>query len=209
MESLLLPISEVAEWLLPLICTLPFFPPHTGNVSFTLFICDKIVLCPCCWILLCIPPPNFVMETMNKVMNIWTVSGVGLHFRCKDIHLYYKVDKKKKCSGIHFTFFSNQCAHFTKHARCKISPHAVFEKQQRCALIASLTPLKSLRFPPSAVQGEATGSVCVRCEWQRWAGISLYIDCNCFSLLMRLSSPSISLLSPVFGQVSAAQGRCS
>lgn len=27
-ESLLLPITEVAEWLPPLICTLPFFPSH-------------------------------------------------------------------------------------------------------------------------------------------------------------------------------------
>lgn len=82
----------------------------------------------------------------------------------------------------------------------KISPLAVFEKQQRCALIASFIPVKSLPFPPSAVQGEATEAVSVWCEWQRWAGISLYIDCNCFSLLMRLSSPSISLLSPVLGR---------
>lgn len=39
-ESLLLPISEVAEWLLPLICTLPFFS-DTRYFSLTLFRCDK------------------------------------------------------------------------------------------------------------------------------------------------------------------------
>jgi len=49
MESLLLPIW-VAEWLLTLICSLPFFS-RTGYVSLTLFRCDKIVLCLGCWIL--------------------------------------------------------------------------------------------------------------------------------------------------------------
>lgn len=39
-ESLLLPISEVAEWFLPLICTLPF-SLHTGYFSLPLFRCDK------------------------------------------------------------------------------------------------------------------------------------------------------------------------
>lgn len=31
-ESLLLPISKVAEWLVPLNCALPFSPPHTQDI---------------------------------------------------------------------------------------------------------------------------------------------------------------------------------
>lgn len=56
-ESLLLPISEVAEWLLPLICTLPFSFSHTGYFSLTLFRCDK---------------SNPVSSLLNTSLVFWT-----------------------------------------------------------------------------------------------------------------------------------------
>lgn len=47
-ESLLLPISEVAEWLVPLICSLPFSPPHTGYFSLSHFSdVTKVIQCLC------------------------------------------------------------------------------------------------------------------------------------------------------------------
>ena len=48
-ESLLLPIFEVAEWLCPLICTLPLFP-LTLDISLSHFSdVTKVILCLCYW----------------------------------------------------------------------------------------------------------------------------------------------------------------
>lgn len=111
-------------------------------------------------ILLCIPPSNFVMETMNKVMNIWTVSGVGLRFRCKDIHLCYKVDIK--CAGTHLAFFSNQCTHFTNHARCKNQPPCCIWETAAVCLNSIFHPCKKSPFPSVCCSGRGHGSrLCV------------------------------------------------
>lgn len=63
-------------------------------------------------------------------------------------------------------------------------------------------PHLSFRREPSTI------FLCRQSEWRRRTGISLYRDCNCFTLLTRPTSHP-SLFFPHFGQVSTAQGHCS
>lgn len=73
---------------------------------------------------------------------------------------------------------------------------------------ATFIPYKSLPFSHSTVKGKPTTIFSQQSEWRRRTGFSLYIDCNCFSLLVCLSSHP-SLFFPCFRQVSTAQGHCS
>lgn len=67
-ESLLLPISEVAEWLVPLICTLPFSPPHTGYFFPLAHFSDvtKVIQCLCHW-----TPHSFLQKSGPVVGRIY------------------------------------------------------------------------------------------------------------------------------------------
>lgn len=51
---------------------------------------------------------------------------------------------------------------------------------------------KRVSFSYSTVKRKPTTIFSQQCEWRCRTGISLYIDCNCFSLVMRLSThPSL------------------